>query len=149
MHACERMTRDTLVIARSAPRPPPPTCTASVHSGLGFSQSFSVKVDSDPEVRIGLWRLTPLSWRRGRFPWFAFLRFSSCRTLTRWSTFVVQVLQFSSADAEESAELHSCAVLHGHWRCTCPSLCNDRCRMVDDVAPFIDCFRRPCDHAET
>ena len=44
---------------------------------------------------------------------------------------------------------HSCAVLHGHWRCTCPSLCNDRCRMVDDVAPFIDGFRRPCGHAET
>ena len=43
---------------------------------------------------------------------------------------------------------HSCAVLHGHWRCTCPSLCNDRCRVVDDLT-FIDGFRRPCDHAET
>ena len=43
---------------------------------------------------------------------------------------------------------HSCAVLHGHWRCTCPSLCNDRCRIFDDVAPFIDGFRRPCDHAK-
>ena len=25
---------------------------------------------------------------------------------------------------------HSNAVLHGHWRCTCPSLCNDSCRVV-------------------
>ena len=54
---------------------------------LGFSRSFSVKVNSDPEVRIGLWRLTPLSWRRGRFPWFAFLRFSICSTLIRWSSY--------------------------------------------------------------
>ena len=32
-------------------------------------------------------------------------RFSSCCTLTRWSSWVVQVLQFSSADVEETADL--------------------------------------------
>ena len=32
-------------------------------------------------------------------------RFSSCSTLTRWSSWVVQVLQFSSADVEETADL--------------------------------------------
>ena len=32
-------------------------------------------------------------------------RFSSCSTLIRWSTFVVQVQQFSNAHVEETAEL--------------------------------------------
>ena len=46
------------------------------------------------------------SWRRGSFPWsWTPLRFSSCSSLTRWSTFVVQVLQFSGAVVEETAEL--------------------------------------------
>ena len=30
-----------------------------------------------------------------------------------------------------------------------PVVCNDRCRMVDDVAQFIDGYVRPCDHAAT
>ena len=43
------------------------------------------------------------------------LCFSSCSTLIRWSTSVVQVQQFSSPDVEETAEL---------------VVCNDRCRVV-------------------
>ena len=85
-------------------------------------RSFSVKVDSDPEVRIGLWRLTPLSWRRGRFPWFAFLRFSCCSTLIRWSPSFVLVPQFSGADVEETSELPQLQpVDHGH--CCCHACC--------------------------
>ena len=30
-----------------------------------------------------------------------------------------------------------------------PAVCNDRCRLVDDVAQFIDGCGRPCDHAAT
>ena len=30
-----------------------------------------------------------------------------------------------------------------------PVVCNDRCRLVDDMAQFIDNYGRPCDHAET
>ena len=34
------------------------------------------------------------------------------------------------AVVEETAKLPQLRRLHGHWRCTCPSLCNDRCRVV-------------------
>ena len=37
----------------------------------------------------------------------------------------LQVLQYSVQSWRRQPSLHSCAVLHGHWRCTCPSLCND------------------------
>ena len=30
-----------------------------------------------------------------------------------------------------------------------PVVCNDRCRMVDDMAQIIDSYGRPCGHAET
>ena len=42
---------------------------------------------------------------QSKFPWFALLRFSFCSTLTRWSTFFVQVQQFSGADVEKTAKL--------------------------------------------
>ena len=34
-------------------------------------------------------------------------------------------LQCSVQSWRRQPSSHSCAVLHGHWRCTCPSLCND------------------------
>ena len=98
------------------------TCTASVYCGLGFSRSFSVKVDSDPEVRFVCGGWTPLSWRRGRFPWFAFLRFSICGTLMRWSSWVVQVLQFVRCFGRLSRS-HCCSSFLGPGRLTCP-LCS-------------------------
>ena len=63
--------------------------------------------------------LTSLSWRGCRFPWS--LSFSSCRTLIRWSTSFVQVLQFSRADGEETVELPQLQPLK-LWRrsLTCP-----------------------------
>ena len=42
-------------------------------------------------VAVHRWSSTSLSLHSGRFPWS--LRFSSCSTLIRWSTFVVQVQQ--------------------------------------------------------
>ena len=69
---------------------------------LGIFTEFLREGGSDPEVRIGLWRLTPLSWRRGRFPWFAFLRFSIYSTLIRWSSSVVQVLWFVRSCGRQS-----------------------------------------------
>ena len=50
-------------------------------------------------------------------------RFSSCSTLIRCSTFAVQVV-------------------------ACP-LCASTDAVVDDVAQFIDCCGRPCDHTAT
>ena len=56
------------------------------------------EVDPRPHDCSKLWSLrscspslssTSLSWCTGRFPWS--LSFSSCSTLTRWSTLVVQV----------------------------------------------------------
>ena len=65
---------------------------------------------------------TSLSWRTGRFPWS--LSFSSCSTLTRWSTSVVQV------------SLHA--------RCV-----QRQMPMVDDLLQFIDLGGRRCDAAAT
>ena len=83
------------------------TCGASVYEAFleEFHTFFYVKgglsdpeVDPRPSVCCKLWTLrscssslssTSLSLRTGRFPWS--LRFSSCSTLTRWSTAVVQV----------------------------------------------------------
>ena len=81
------------------------TCLASVFEAFekNFTLSYVKGGLSDPEVdpRLSdckLWTLrscssslssTSLSLRTGRFPWS--LRFSSCSTLTRWSTSVVQV----------------------------------------------------------
>ena len=41
------------------------------------------------------------------------------------------------------------ATVVGSAGCCMPVVCNDRCRMVDDMAQFIDSYGRPCDHAET
>ena len=74
---------------------------------------------------------TSLSWRRLSFPWsWTPLRFSSCSTLTRWSTFVVQVLQFSGADVEETVELPQLQLVELRIGCCMPVVCNDRCRVV-------------------
>ena len=78
-------------------------------------------------------------------------RFSGCCTLTRWV--VVGRAGPAVFECRRGEDSRSPTVapfcMDTDWRCTCPSLCNDRCCMVDDVAPFIDGFRRPCDHAET
>ena len=74
-------------------------------------------------------------------------RFSSCNTLIRWSTSFVQVLQFSRADVER--QLPQLQLVELRTGCCMPVVCNDKCRMVDDVAQFIDGFGCPCDHAET
>ena len=49
----------------------------------------------------------------------------------------------------ETAELPQLQLVELKTGCCMPVVCNDRCRMVDDVAQFIDGFGRPCDHAET
>ena len=50
----------------------------------------------------------------------------------------MQVLQFSSADVEETAELPQLQLVE-LWTGRCmPVVCNDRCRVVDDMAQFID-----------
>ena len=58
---------------------------------------------------------TPLSWRRCRFPWSVFLRFSSCGTSIRWSSCVVQVLQFVRRCGRQSRS-HSCSPFFGPGR---------------------------------
>ena len=67
----------------------------------------------------------------------------SCSTLIRWSTFVVQVQQFSSAYVEETAELPQVHLVEFWTGCCMPVVCNDRCRMVDDMAQFIDSMDVP------
>ena len=61
----------------------------------------------------------------------------------------MHVLQFSSADVEETAELRQLQLVEFWTGCCMPVVCNDRCRVVDDVAQFIDGCGRPCDHAAT
>ena len=61
----------------------------------------------------------------------------------------MQVQQFSSADVEETAELPHLQLVEFWTGCCMPVVCNDRCRLVDDVAQFINGCGRPCDHAAT
>ena len=61
----------------------------------------------------------------------------------------MQVLQFLSANVDETAELPQLQLVELRTGCCMPVVCNDRCRMVDDMARFIDGCGRPCDHAET
>ena len=49
----------------------------------------------------------------------------------------------------ETAELPQLQLVELKTGCCMPVVCNDSCRMADDVAQFIDGFRRPCEHAET
>ena len=58
-------------------------------------------------------------------------RFSSCSTLIRWSTSIVQVLQFSSADVEETAELPQLQLVELKSGCCMPVVWQQQsCRMV-------------------
>ena len=97
------------------------TCSASVYEAFceEFPLSFVKGGLSDPEVDprpsdCKLWGLrscspsfpsTSLSWRTGRFPWS--LSFSSCSTLIRCSTFVVQVQQVRVLAARTQSSSHS------------------------------------------
>ena len=61
----------------------------------------------------------------------------------------MRVLQFLSADVEETAELPQLHLVEFWTGCCMPAVCNDRCRIVDDMVQFIDIYGRPCGHAET
>ena len=89
---------------------------------------------------------TSLSWRTGRFPWS--LSFSSCSTLIRCSTFVVQVQQVRVLAARTQSSSHSYSPFLGpgrsHARCVQRQL-----PMVDVLMHFIDLGGRRCDAAAT
>ena len=125
-----------------------------------FTLSFVKGGLSDPEVDprpsdCKLWSLrscspslssTSLSWRTGRFPWS--LSFSSCSTLIRCSTFVVQVQQVRVLAARTQSSSHSYSTFLGpgrsHARCVQRQL-----PMVDVLLQFIDLGGRRCDAAAT
>ena len=83
---------------------------------------------------------TLLSWHRCGFPWT--LRFSSCSTLIRWSTFVVQVLQVRVQAVRRQSRSHSCSPFLGpgrsHARCV-----QRQMPMVDVLMQFIDISHVP------
>ena len=49
----------------------------------------------------------------------------------------------------ETVEIPQLQLFEFWTGCCMPVVCNDRCRMVDDMAQFIDGCGRPCDHAAT
>ena len=55
----------------------------------------------------------------------------------------------ASAICEETVEITQLQLIEFWTGCCVPVVCNDRCRMVDDMAQFIDSYVRPCDHAAT
>ena len=74
--------------------------------------SSSYSLDNVVDILVVAQLLIPLI----RFP----LRFSSCSTLIRWSTFAVHVLQFSRADVERQPSSHSCSLLNSGLAVACP-----------------------------
>ena len=109
------------------------TCSTSVYEAFLEELRILVKGGlSDPEVDprpsdCKLWSLrscspslssTSLSWRTGRFP--RSLSFSSCSTLIRCSTFVVQVQQVRVLAARTQSSSHSYSPFgpgRSHARC--------------------------------
>ena len=89
---------------------------------------------------------TSLSLRTGRFPWS--LSFSSCSTLIRCSTFVVQVQQVRVLAARTQSSSHSYSPFLGpgrsHARCV-----QRQMPMVVVLMQFIDLGGRRCDAAAT
>ena len=136
------------------------TCSASVYEAFfeEFMLSFVKGGLSDPEVDprpsdCKLWSLrscspslssTSLSLRTGRFPWS--LSFSSCSTLIRCSTFVVQVPQVRVLAARTQSSSHTYSPFLGpgrsHARCVLRQM-----PMVDVLIQFIDLGGRRCDAA--